>query len=74
MVELFQPWSSVKNDDMIEKASKSKEAFLREAEKLSEEEAVKLDYLCMLKNRKANLTAVSSKIVDKIINENNFLL
>lgn len=40
-------------DDMIEKASKSKEAFLREAEKLSEEEAVKLDYLCMLKNRKA---------------------
>ena len=61
-------------DDMIEKASKSKEAFLREAKKLSEEEAVKLDYLCMLKNRKANLTAVSSKIVDKIINENNFLL
>ena len=60
-------------DDMIEKASKSKEAFLREAEKLSEEEAVKLDYLCMLKNRKANLTAISSKIVDKIINENNFL-
>ena len=59
---------------MIERASKSKEAFLREAEKLSEEEAVKLDYLCMLKNRKANLTAVSSKINNKIVNENNLLL
>ena len=50
---------------MVERASQSQEAFLEEIKSLSEEEIIRLDYLCL--TQKATLKMVASKNINRLI-------
>ena len=52
---------------MVERASQSREAFLEEIKNLSEDEIIKLDYLCMVSNPTGYLKMVSSKNLKRLI-------
>ena len=50
---------------MVERASQSQEAFLEEIKSLSEEEIIRLDYLCL--TQKGYLKMVASKNINRHI-------
>ena len=52
---------------MVERASQSQEAFLEEIKSLSEEEIIRLDYLCMVSNPQGYLKMVASKNLNRLI-------
>ena len=52
---------------MVLRASQSREAFLEEIKNLSEEEIIKLDYLCMVSNPNSYLKMVASKNINRLI-------
>ena len=51
---------------MVERASQSREAFLEEIKSLSEEEIIRLDYLCV-SNPQGYLKMVASKNINRLI-------